>query len=351
MRIQKRHVLVSLALAAGIVLWFFFLTDYTFAGTLVDFLFPPVSLCAGLIGFLAARRFPGQPAKRLARLASLPALLGGLLYLALGALLAAFSPMGVMFAVSEIMGEQVLQAAPSPDGTRVAEVYFRGVGPYSGGNGRVIVRVKHPLLPFVERDVFYLSDSYEAGRNTTEYLQWLDNDTICIPETGEIVKLGLVKAKVPEIAMVPVRIFQYMSLMEAKRAKEKVLTAPLQDLPLYPGPVTADNSGADTTTGNGYRAFSVAASGSDEAASWYKQELSRPPWKIVSSGRSLREAHYGAELKLAHRVYNCLETERDAGNGHLTKYHWQIFSDEMMSDVRVIVETPNRPGVWWCDEP
>src|SRR5262245_3172549 len=137
-------------LAVGVVLWFFFLTDYTFAGNLVDYMFPPASFAVGVIGFVAAGRVLSGTRRRLGRLASLPTLLGGLLYLATFVLFVVFSPLGAMFAVSEIVGEQIIQTAPSPDGSRVAEVYFRGVGAYSGGNGRISVRVKHRLLPLVE---------------------------------------------------------------------------------------------------------------------------------------------------------------------------------------------------------
>ena len=85
--------------------------------------------------------------------------------------------LGAFFAASEIAGETEIQRAISSDGTRIAYVYFRGVGAYSGGNGRIFVRVRHQILPLLERDVFYLPRSY-ADENSTNYLEWRDNNTL-----------------------------------------------------------------------------------------------------------------------------------------------------------------------------
>jgi hypothetical protein len=345
---QKTYILVGLALGVGVILWVFYLTDYTFAGTLVDYLFPPLSFVVGVFGFAATRQVPRGTGRRLARLATLPALLGGFLSLAAGILFVVLSPFGTMAELPEMMGEQIIQTAPSPDGSRIAEVYFRRVG--SSYNGHVSVRVKHRLLPLMERDVYQIRFSYGAGRGKTNQMSWRDNDTIYISETGEVVQLGLVRTKIPELAAETAAIFQFVSRIATYRVKERILTSPLKDLPLYPGLVTNDNSGADTLADNGYRAFSVAAPNSDEAASWYGQELSKAPWSVKQASRRVRDEHFGAELQLVHQVYNCFETERDTGTGQSSQYYWQIFSNEAVRHVRVIVETPNKPIVWHCDE-
>ncbi|MDQ5824595.1 MAG: hypothetical protein M3441_10360 [Chloroflexota bacterium] len=346
---RRWHLFIALALCAGILLWFFYLSDYTLAGTLTDIIFPIVTLVLGFVGLRAAKGATTRRARRLARLVCLPAIVGGLLYIATGVLFVAFSPMGAMFSLYEIADEALIQSAPSPDGSRVAEVYFRGVGPYTGGNGRIFVRVKHTLFPLVERDV-YATKTYEAGPNTTDYLSWTSNDTLYIPEANEIVSLGLIRGKMPDIVAVPLRLFEFMGWMAEQRQKEENAAAPLRDLPLYPGPITFDNSGGGILDANGYRAFSISTRSSDEAAEWYKLELSKAPWKLESSQRRESVEHAGADLHAVQVVYNCLEARKDLGGGQSRVYYWQIWWHDDMDKVRVMVETPERPGVWHCEE-
>lgn len=61
--------------------------------------------------------------------------------------------LGGLFAFDELAGEKQIQQIESPDGRLTADVYFRGVGAYSGGNGRVDVRIRDRFVPFLERDV------------------------------------------------------------------------------------------------------------------------------------------------------------------------------------------------------
>jgi hypothetical protein len=351
---RKWRLYSGLALSAGILLWFFFLTDYTLAGTLTDVIFPIVALILGLVGFRTARGATTTLCRRLTRLASIPAILGGLLYIATGVLFVAVSPMAAMFTVFEVADEAMIQRAPSPDGSRVAEVYFRGVGSYTGGNGRIFVRVKYTWFPVVERDV-YAAKTYEAGRDTTDYLSWTGHDTLYIREADEVISLGAIKGKVPDVVAVPVRMFEFMGWMAEQRRKEEVATAlataPLKDLPLYPGLVTDDNSGGGILDNNGYRAFSVSTGSPDEAAEWYKRELSKPPWNLESSQRRESIDHAGVDLHAVHVVYNCIEARKDQGGDQPRTYYWQIFAHDDMDKVRVIVETPERPGVWHCEEP
>ena len=66
---------------------------------------------------------------------------------------------------------------------------FFGVGAYTGGNGHIYVRVKYRCFPIVERDIYYVDESF-ADEETDDYLYWLDDDTLYISETEEEVEVG-----------------------------------------------------------------------------------------------------------------------------------------------------------------
>ncbi len=104
-------------------------------------------------------------------------------------------PLGIIFTLAEIKSEKLIQRAVSPDGTRMAEVSFRGGGPYSAGNGRILVRVRHRFFPLVEREVYFLPVS-RAEENTRDYLAWKDDYTLYLREKGHEVRLGLLKSTV-----------------------------------------------------------------------------------------------------------------------------------------------------------
>jgi hypothetical protein len=345
---RKWRLYIWLALLAGILLWFFYLSDYTLAGTLTDIIYPVVTLVLGFVGLRAAGEAPTRRGMRLARIACSPAVLGGLLYIAVGVLFVVLSPLAVMFAASEVADEALIQSAPSPDGSRVAEVYFRSVGSYTGGNGRIFVRVKYAWFPLVERDV-YGATTYEAGHNTTYYLSWAGNDTLYIPEFDQTISLGVIRGKVPDVVAAPVRLFGLLDRMEGEHKQEEKATEPLKDLPLYPGPVTEDNSGGGVLDNNGFRAFSIATRSSDEATEWYKRELSKPPWSLENSQRRESLDRAGADLHTINVLYNCLTARKDLGGGQSSTYYWQIWWYADMDKVRVIVETPDRPLLWPCD--
>jgi hypothetical protein len=211
------RVILGINLVLGILLLFFSFTDYSLAGTIPDIVFPPVVFVTGCVALVAACRATTKRWRTWAKLSALLSITGGALYVIMTCLLFAFSILGAMFAMSEIADEQRIQAAVSPDGSRVAEVYFRGVGAYSGGNGRISVRVKHRLFPFVERDIYFLAQTIEANHDTRDYLSWQDNDTLYIPETKETVKVGLVKAQVPGVFVWPFALFQFISMVAEER--------------------------------------------------------------------------------------------------------------------------------------
>ncbi len=206
-RIPTSWVFVgSTTLALGLLLWSGFFTDFSWAGVLADIVFPPLVGLLGLVAMGHARRVPDLRWKRLNRLVTLPSIVGGGLPV-IFIVLSFFSPamLGMFFLMDEILGETLIQRAISPDGSRIAEVYFRGVGAYAGGNGRILVRVRPRWLPFVERDVYALNRS-DADETTSDYLYWVDNDTLFLSEKQRELKVGHMRRDVPTFVRIPLSI-------------------------------------------------------------------------------------------------------------------------------------------------
>ena len=207
----KQILLIAMVnLMLGAVLWFGLFTDYSLAGTLADLVFTPLVGLVGLVSFvtlLAWKSVKGIGC--LASLACLPSLIGGCLP-ALVTLLLILPPftLGFIFAMDEMAHETRIQRVVSPNGFWVAEVYFRGVGAYAAGNGRIFVRVKPRWFPFIERDIYSLSKSY-ASEDTTDYLCWIDSDTLLISETQKEIKVGIVGFEMPSF----IRTLPFMLLI------------------------------------------------------------------------------------------------------------------------------------------
>ncbi len=194
--------MVWLGLILGFLLWFGYFTDYSLAGTIPDLLFP------ALVGIVAIKAI-GQTSYRLIKyILGLHVLAGFFpLFVILISLIPPFL-LGFLFAASEVAGETRIQREASPDGVRMADVYFRPVGPYASGNGRVYVRIKYRLFPLVERDVFAHSGSH-ADEDTDDYVSWKDNDTLYVPETFQEIKLGFVEGRIPGFIYVVVSIIHF----------------------------------------------------------------------------------------------------------------------------------------------
>jgi hypothetical protein len=206
---HRWRFLVAMNLCLGVPLWFFYFTDYSWAGIIPDITFPPVVAAISLVSLLVTRKSPTSSQRRVARWACLPSLIGGCSYMLMAVLLV-MPPftLGALFTIDEMSHERLIQEAVSPDGSRVAHVYFRGVGAYASGNGRIYVRVKHRLLPILERDVYHLHSSH-ADEDTADYLSWRDSDTLYIPETQEQVRIGTITFRVPPVFAIPVRLVMY----------------------------------------------------------------------------------------------------------------------------------------------
>jgi hypothetical protein len=206
---RRWPLLIGLNLYLGVLLWFFYFTDYSWTGLVPDIAFPPVVAMVALVSLLVSRKAAGASQRRAAKWACLPPLIGGCSYILMAVLLV-MPPftLGALFTIDEMSHEKLIQEAISPDRSRVAQVYFRGVGAYASGNGRIYVRLRHRLLPFLERDIYHLHGSH-ADEDTEDYLSWRDDDTLYIPETQENVTVGIITFRIPPVFATPVRLIVY----------------------------------------------------------------------------------------------------------------------------------------------
>jgi hypothetical protein len=340
--------LVGVSIALGALLWFFYCTDYSLPGTLPDIIFPPMAGAIGLAAIVAARNARSRRGRLLARLASLPALVGGVSYVVMAGIL--FVPpltLSGMFLVDSIKSETLLQQVPSPDGSRVAEVYYRPGG-YAGSYYRpLFVRVTYRWFPLVERDVY--RTSVDDDDTSGSYVTWLDNDTLSVDGASESIRLGIVQPETPQIITLPSAVLGVVARQEAQHKDEQVRTAPLKDIPLYPGEISGDNSAVGVDD-NAYRDFDILGTDSDTAATWYKSALSKPPWSLVRTSRREDYAETTGSKGKEHLVYNCIEAQRTGGGSAAASYYWSFIWGDQDKGVHVFVETPKRTGASPCEE-
>jgi hypothetical protein len=168
-------------------------------GNVADILFPPLAGILAIfslaIGITKARN---KPQKFLGIFAHVPSIVGGglFVFMCVVMIIPPFT-LGALFIATEISEEVHIQQAVSPDGIRVADVYFRGAGAYSSSSGRVIVRVRHKIVPFLERDILYENSNY-MREEIGDYIEWRDSNTIYITETKREMPVGIVQAVVSE---------------------------------------------------------------------------------------------------------------------------------------------------------
>lgn len=242
--------------------------------------------------------------------------------------------LGALFAVSEIAGETQIQRVTSPDGTRSAYVYFRGVGAYSGGNGRIYVRVRHQILPFLERDIFYLGRSY-ASDDSTNYLEWQDNNTIYIPEIKREVPVGTIRAEIPQIFAVPIGIVRLLSAMVDLPIVNQQQTASVRDIPVYSDNIFDDQSQYWEVDNTVFRSFNIEEEGIEKVENWYEEALSEPPWELIKVNR-----YTETDSGLVYIRY-CIQARRDIDN-EKRLYYWELMgSNDLSHGVHVNIGTPN----------
>lgn len=200
-------VVLALNLALGIFLWFLDSTDYSLRGTISDIVFPPFVFIVAIITLMAV---PDIQKKRISKLVCLPSLIGAGVHVLFGIMMI-IPPftLALLFSIDEIKNEVQIQQISSPNNAQVADVYFRPVGAYSGGSGRIYVKVTNKLLPFLEREILYLRVSH-ADENTENYLEWIDDSTLYISEINEKIPVGTVKFEIPYAIAVPLNIVQFL---------------------------------------------------------------------------------------------------------------------------------------------
>ncbi|MCL6560210.1 MAG: hypothetical protein K6U74_15735 [Firmicutes bacterium] len=195
--ILRRKIILAINLALGLFLWFGYCTDYSWAGIIPDYCYPVLVASVALVSWLLRDRHVDERSRHRYKLFLMPSLVGGgaALFSALIAVLPPFT-LGFVFALEEVKAEKLIQTVPSPNGAKIADVYFRPVGAYTGGNGRIFVRVRYRRLPFIERDLYYFGRSY-ANEDTHDYLCWKNNSRILIigePNSKpQEIKVGIVQ--------------------------------------------------------------------------------------------------------------------------------------------------------------
>lgn len=171
---------VSLAnVVAGILLWRSLAFGYTLVPRQLHILLVPVVVLTGFALCLLTPilfRVP-RAHKKILWGVYLPLLLAGVAYAGLGLLSFVLNPLGTVFWWGEVENEHLVYRAVSPGGERIADVYVRDTGGYTGAIERVIVRVGWRLIPFIERDVYH---NDWVGTETPVTVSWRGDTTVTL---------------------------------------------------------------------------------------------------------------------------------------------------------------------------
>lgn len=339
-------LVLGINLLLGITLWFGFFTDVSLRGTIPDILFPP------LVAIIAMKTLEIIPLERksISKLGLSPSFIGGCLFLLMGCfmLIPPFT-LGFLFGVSEITSEVRIQRIASPDNIHLAVVYFRPVGAYSGGSGRISVRVTNRFLPFVERDIYYMRVSH-ANENTQDYLTWKDNNTLYISENNQEVSIGTIQPSLPTLAVVPLMAVGFVQ----NQIEESQLTVPLHDIPIYPANREHESMGYWDIKKTSRRIYFLPQAQVEEVYDWHIASFSESPWEIVDirTVSNSDPAYQGYETK----IY-CITAQKNNDDQtmiyyfEITKLHGLLepdyeFIDPNVWDVRVIAATPNPDSIY-----
>ena len=208
LNVPKWKVIAALNLALGALLWLGYLTDYSWVGTLPDILF---LLLVGVVASVSLDELgetASASAEKVVRWARLPSRIGvGVAVLSVILMLIPPFTLGFIFMMTEMGKDVLIQRAVSPNGLRVAEVYFTPVGAYGAGNGHISIRLKPRWFPLVEREVFYLNASY-ADEDTSNYVHWVDDRTLYVSEVQEEIHPGIVKVQLAPILAFPLNLLR-----------------------------------------------------------------------------------------------------------------------------------------------
>ncbi len=343
--LQSHWKLVLVAnLLLGVSLWFGFFTNLSLRGTLSDILFPAFTTIFAVttLGALPTekRKFGG--------LAYIPSCGGGCLYLFMGfiMLIPPFT-LAFLFGASEIANEVRVQQIASPNHTDFAEVYFRPVGAYTGGSGRIYIRVVNKYMPFVERDI-YAGKTHTSDGKTTNYVKWLDENTLYISEVDKQISVGSIQPELPSLAIVPLMIVGFIQ----GQIRESQLTAPLDDIPIYPTRRENESTSYWDVEKTSERIYFLPQAQIEKVYDWHLSNLSKSPWEIINS----QIVPDSDPIYQGYNIY-CITAQKSDGN-HTTIYYFEIAElhkllepdyrllDPDLWDVRVIVATPNPDSIY-----
>lgn len=339
-------LVLTINLLLGIALWLSFFINVSLRGTISDILFPPI---VAFFALLTLGALPSEK-RKIGIFAYFPSFGGGCLYLLMG-LIMIIPPftLAFLFGASEIADEVRIQQIASPNNIDFAEIYFRPVGAYTGGSGRIYIRIVNKYVPFIERDV-YAGKTYMADEKTTNYVQWLDDNTLYVSETDEKVSIGGVKPKIPTMAIVPLMIVGFIQ----NQIKESQLTAPLNDIPIYSGRRDNESTSYWEVEKTSERIYFLPQGQIDEVYDWYQKNLSKSPWEIIDKQivPNSDPAYQGYDTY----VYCITALKRDSNQ--TTTYYFEIAElhgllepdyrliDPNVWDVRVIAATPNPDSIY-----
>ena len=212
MKINIGRILTVVNMMLAILLIFFHFTDYSLAGSVPDMIFP---LLAGLValGSWSIMRFGVAAPRTFLNTVSfwISIILGIFPYI----LLTIFAPimlLGYMFIAQNNADDRVVQRVLSPNQKIVAEVTYHPVGAYTSGWGAYRITLSSTTIPFVERDIYRTSSNYRGTEST--FVEWVDNDTLYIPENDEIVEIGFAKFSISNLLILPLLpVFLFISFV------------------------------------------------------------------------------------------------------------------------------------------
>jgi hypothetical protein len=211
---------------------------------------------------------------------------------------------------------------------------FGGVGAYSGGNGRIFVRTRCSIFPFIERDLFSLSHS-DASEDSTNYVEWRGNNTLYISETGKEIPVGGIKAEVPVVVVIPYSMVRMIFAMVERDAVDQQKTVLVENIPVYPGNVF-DNQLEFLKAGKTeFRSFRLDEKDIEHAKEWYEEAVTKGPWELIKVNRYTETRGRFVYIRY------CIQAKREISNMRPI-YYWELTGrSDMSRGVQVTVGTPN----------
>jgi hypothetical protein len=309
--------LIALNLFLAALLWLFQFTDYSLPGPLADVAFPALVGLLGILTFRAACSLPRRSARLAGRCCSLPAILGGGFHLVayalaiLGIVLVPWATFRLVFNIDEMLNEVRIQRVASPDGSRVADVYYRPTGARGAGGGRVLVRVRQAWPPLLEREVYFVGASGVATEQPTDYVTWVDDDTLYVPETRELLTVGSLRPQPSPLVWVP-----WNALVHLAWLVKPDLAPPLADVPIYPAQPLDDRVDFHAYPNTWLRSYRLPRQRPEDVAAWYRDQLAQSPWTLVSEKLNRRQTNVPGRQWLRY----CFTAEREDHGQRRTYY-------------------------------